>query len=101
MKVNVGSKVFLSDEKEAYVVQARDNRYIICTHPCINDEGENDVMYFIIDLKRQVRGTDDLVFGFFDGYMTKESCELALKSLQNGNMEVSYRNVVKLDIDIE
>jgi hypothetical protein len=56
-------------------------------------------MYFIIDLVRKVRGTDNLIFSH--GYETKEQCEQNLKRLENGEMEVSYRNVVPLDIEIK
>lgn len=98
MKVKVEDKVYLPNEKRPYIVQARDDRFIICTKPY---NPKKTVMYFIVDLKRKVRGTDNLVFGYFDGYETRVNCEGALKSLQDGEMEVSYRNVVDLDIDIE
>jgi len=96
MKIKVGDKVYLPNEKYPYTVQARDERFIICTKPF---NLKRTVLYFIIDLVRKVRGADNMVFGF--GYETKEQCEENLKRLQSGHMEVSYRNVVNLDIDIE
>jgi hypothetical protein len=96
MKIEVGDKVYLPNEKKPYKVQVRDNRYIICTKPF---NPKHTVLYFIIDLVRKVRGTDNMIFCF--GYETKEQCEDNLKSLQDGDMEVSYRNVVPLDIEVE
>jgi len=96
MKVKVYDKVYLPLEKKPYKVQARNDRYIICTKPF---NLKHTVIYFIIDLLRKVRGTDNLIFS--RGYETKEECEENLKWLESGEMEVSYRNVVPLDIDIE
>lgn len=96
MKVNVGDKVYLPDQKRPFRVQARNDRFIICTKPF---NPRHTVIYFIIDLERHVRGTDNLVFSF--GYETKRECEENLERLASGFMEVSYRNVVDLDFDIE
>lgn len=96
MKVNIGDKVYLPKEKRPFKVQARNERYIICTKPF---NPKHTVMYFIVDLVRKVRGADNLIFGH--GYETKEECEDAICWLDKGDMEVSYRNVVPLDIDIE
>jgi len=52
-------------------------------------------MYFIVDLERYVRGTDNSVF--CAGYETQEQCEERLNELQEGWIEVSYRNYVPLD----
>lgn len=96
MKVNVGDKVYLPKEIRPYKVQARSERYVICTKPF---NPKRTVIYFIIDLVRKVRGADNLVFGH--GYETKEDCEDAIRMLDKGDMEVSWRNVVPLDLDIE
>lgn len=96
MKVEVGDKIYLPNEKKSYKVQARNDRYIICTKPF---NPKHTVLYFIIDLVRKVRGTDNMIF--CSGYETQEQCEHNLKSLQDGIMEVTYRNVVPLDIEVE
>ena len=96
MKVKVGDKIYLPNEKKSYKVQSRDNRYIICTKPF---NPKHTVLYFIIDLVRKVRATENMIF--CSGYETKEQCEENLKKLQNGIMEVTYRNVVPLDIEVE
>ena len=54
------------------------------------------VLYTIIDLQRNVRGTENLVFGM--GFETDEDCADALDRLEKGESEVSYRNYVALEI---
>jgi hypothetical protein len=55
------------------------------------------VVYTIVDFERNVRGMDNYVFGIYD-YYSDEDCEQALQELISGEMEVSYRNHVELDI---
>lgn len=94
--LKVGDYVWIPENKNPFVVKARDERYIICTKPY---NPQHTVIYFIIDLVRNVRGTDDRIFCF--GYETKEMCEERLEDLQSGLMEVSYRNFVPLDVMCE
>lgn len=89
--LTIGSPVYLLGEKRPYRVRCRDNRFIICTKPF---NPRRTVLYFIIDLKREVRGPDDRVF--CEGYETQEQCEARLKELQAGEIEVSYRRSVPL-----
>ncbi len=96
MRVEVGDKVYIPNEKRPYRVRARDEHYIICTKPY---NPKRTVMYFIVDLKEKVRGPDNMVF--CSGYETDEDCAERLKELQSGKIEVSRRRHVDLDIDIE
>lgn len=96
MRVEVGDKVYVPKEKRPYRVRARDERYIICTKPY---NPQRTVRYFIIDLKERVRGPDNMVF--CSGYESDEDCAERLKELQSGEIEVSLRQHVDLDIDIE
>ena len=96
MKVEVGDKVYISGEKKPYKVRARDDRFIICTKPF---NLQHTVFYFIIDLINNWRGPDDRVFCF--GYETDEDCKDRLKELQNGEIGLSRRRGMPLDIDIE
>lgn len=84
-----GDPVYVPNEVRPYRVKSRDDRYIICTKPY---NPQRTVMYFIIDLERCVRGPDNMVF--CSGYETQEQCEERLKELQEGKIEVSYRNCV-------
>lgn len=96
MRVEVGDKVYVPKEKRPYRVRARDERFIICTKPY---NPQRTVRYFIVDLKEKVRGPDNMVF--CSGYETDEDCAERLKELQSGEIEVSCRRHVDLDIDIE
>lgn len=96
MRVQVGDKVKIPDEKRNYTVQARDNRYIICTKPF---NLQHTVEYFIVDLEEKWRAPDNMVFCF--GYETREQCEERLSELQSGQIELSRRRGIPLDIDIE
>ena len=96
MKVIVGDKIYLPDQKYPYSIKARNERFIICTKPF---NPKHTVLYFIIDLKLGVRGTDDRLF--CPGYETDEDCLNNLENLENGLLKVSRRNYVNLDIDIE
>lgn len=96
MRVEVGDKVFVAKEKRPYRVRVRDDRYIICTKPF---NPKHTVLYFIVDLKRKMRGPDNMIF--CSGYETDEHCAERLKELQNGMIEVSMRRGISLDIEIE
>lgn len=96
VRVEVGDKVYVPNEKRPYRVRARDERFIICTKPY---NPKRMVRYFIVDLKEKVRGPDNMVF--CSGYETDEDCAERLKELQSGEIEVSRRRHVDLDIDIE
>ena len=96
MKVEVGDKVYIPNQKRPYRVRARDDRYIICTKPY---NPEHTVLYFIVDLKDKWRAPDNMIFCF--GYETDEDCRARLKDLQDGTIELSSRRGITLDIDIE
>lgn len=91
-----GQKIWFKDCKKSFKVRCANNSFAICTQP-YNFKPET-VIYTIIDFERNVRGTDNLVFGIHD-YYSDEDCENALNDLVSGDMEVSYRNYVELDIE--
>lgn len=96
MKVKVGDKLHVWGEVRPYRVRCRNDRYIICTKPM---NLYHTVLYFIIDLKDGLRGPDDRVF--CNGYETDEQCLERLKELEDGEIQVSRRRSVKLDVDVE
>lgn len=96
MRVEVGDKVYVPNEKKPYRVRARDDRYVICTKPF---NPKRTVLYFIIDLVDKRRAQDDRVFCF--GYETDEDCRARLKELQDGKIKLSWRRGIALDIEIE
>lgn len=94
MRVDVGDKVYIPGEKRPYTVQCRDDRYIICTKPL-----KHTVRYFIVDLVDRWRAPDDMVFCF--GYETPEQCRERLRELQSGEIHLSRRRGVRLDVEVE
>ncbi len=96
MKVKIGDKVYIPTDKRPYTVKARDERYIICTKPF---NAKRTVLYFIIDLVDRWRAPDNMVF--CSGYETDEQCAERLRELQTGEIELSRRRGIPLDIDIE
>ena len=96
MKVKVGDKVYVPNEKKPYRVRARDDRYIICTKPF---NPQHTALYFIIDLSDKWRAPDNMIF--CSGYETDEDCQERLKELQDGEIELSRRRGIPLDIEIE
>lgn len=96
MKVKVGDKVYVPNEKKPYRVRARDDRYIICTKPF---NPQHTVLYFIVDLEYKWRAPDNMIF--CRGYETDKDCQKRLIELQSGEIELSRRRGIPLDIDIE
>ena len=96
MKVEVGDKVYIPDQKRPFKVVARDERYIICTKPL---NLYHTVIYFIVDLVDKWRAPDNMIF--CSGYEADEQCQDRLKELQEGIIELSVRRGIPLDIDIE
>lgn len=96
MRVEVGDKVYIPNQKRPFRVRARDDRYIICTKPF---NPQHTVIYFIVDLVNQWRAPDNMIF--CAGYETDKDCQDRLKELQSGDIELSIRRGIPLDIDIE
>lgn len=87
-------KIKFKREKQRYTVQAAGKRFLVCTKPF---NARKTVLYTIIDLKEEIRGAEDLVFGL--GAETKKDCEEMLERLESGETEVSHRNRVPLNIE--
>ncbi|MBY3434797.1 hypothetical protein [Rhizobium laguerreae] len=89
----VGNRIWFASEKRPYKVRARNARYLICTKPF---NPKKTVLYTIIDLDEEVRGPDNLIFGV--GYEDEASIAENMRSLAAGEMEVSHRNRIDLDV---
>lgn len=92
--IKINDKVYFSTEKAPYTVKAFDGRYAICTKPY---NFKKTVMYTIIDFKEAKRSTNNLVFNMYD-YKVQEDIDECLKDLKSGEIELSRRNSVDLDI---
>ncbi len=86
----------MPNEKNPYRVRARDDRYIICTKPF---NPQHTVLYFIVDLLERWRAPDNMIF--CNGYESDEDCQERLAELQSGEIELSRRRGIPLDIEIE
>ena len=95
--LKVGDKIKFESEKQRYTIQAKSNRYIICTKPC---NVQKTYLYVIIDLERLVRGSVSLIFGLTDDVNSPEKAQECIKDLENGEYEVSHRNCKKLDVEV-
>jgi hypothetical protein len=91
--MGVGDKIRFAEEKMAYIVQACNERFAVCTKPF---NPKHTVLYTIIDLGQGVRGTEDLIFCM--GFETRRLCEEALERLNNGESKISSRNKIPLNI---
>lgn len=91
--IKEGSKVWFDGEKQGYTVQARTNRYLICTKPF---NLKRTVIYCIIDTVELIRGAENLVFGL--GAETKLDCIEMLLRLEINRTQISRRNRVELKI---
>ena len=91
----VGDKIRFKGEVKPYTIRACDDRYLICTKPY---NLKYTVLYTIVDLKKNIRGTDWWIFGIYD-YRMKDECEQCLRDLNSGETEISKRNRVELEIE--
>jgi hypothetical protein len=62
-----------------------------------NANKENPV-YSICDFKENIKAPDNLVFEIIN-YFNTEDCEKCIKMLELGEIELSHRNKVELNID--
>lgn len=90
--ITLGTRIWFAEEKRPYRVRARNQRFIVCTKP---HNPLRTVLYTVIDLVENVRGTENLVFGF--GAETDEQCNEMIARL-GVETEVSRRNRVPLAI---
>lgn len=94
-KAKVGDRVKFDEEAQRYTIQARDDRYLVCTKPF---NARRTVLYSIVDLQEMKRGPDNMLFG--GGYETRQDCEerLADLNLAKFPMELSYRRSIPLNV---
>ena len=92
-KLEVGEKIRFAEEKQSYTIRARDDRFLVCTKPF---NLRKTVIYTIVDLVENIRGTENLVFCM--GFETDEDCQEALTRLSSGESEVSHRNFIRHEV---
>lgn len=120
MKLQVGKKVKFKSDKLPYTVMASSERFAVCSRKLNRradarllhyqvemhayssftqayEDNKDNPVYTIIDFDKNIRGKDNLVFGYYD-YFDTNSCNEALNFLEEGGMEVSRRSKIELDL---
>ena len=91
--VPVGTKIWFESERQGYTVRASNAAFAILTKPF---NIEKTVLYTIIDWELGIRGPSNLIWN--TGAETDEQCLELLDMLTSGEIEVSSRRCVKLNI---
>lgn len=93
--LRVGHRVWFAEERMPYTVQARSDRFIICTKPFAP---KKTVIYSIVDTQLLKRGPDNMIF--CAGYETRADCEERLAELMapDSPLELSSRRSIPLNI---
>jgi hypothetical protein len=73
----VGSMIKFAEEARPYRVRARSQRFLVCTKPF---NLRKTVFYTIVDLKENVRGPENLVFGM--GAESDDDCREMIQRLE-------------------
>lgn len=95
LDIKVGTKIKFMDQQYWWTCTYADNRFIIAIR--FDKRLKNNYYYTICDLNYMVRGKDNLTLSYWD-YSNPEVCKEAIKEFYDGELEVSYRNFVELDI---
>lgn len=90
----VGYKVKFIEEKKPYTVRACNDKFAVCTKPF---NLKKTVFYTVIDLNKNIRGTENLIFGM--GAETHNECIEMLQRLTAGETDISHRNNIKCNIE--
>lgn len=91
LEIKVGSKFKFKEDRLWFTVQAFDSRYVVCT-----SETKLGLFHTILDLDKCIRGDDNMVF--HSGYDTVELCKARLSEFITGDLEISHRNWLQLNI---
>lgn len=91
--MKIGDKIKLEDQKQRFTVKALSDRYAILTKPF---NPRKTVIYTIIDFKTRERNRNNLVFNIYD-YAKQEDIDECLKDLENGDVGLSRRGILKLE----
>lgn len=88
-----GQRIYFAEEKKPYTVIAHNERYAVCTKPY---NLKKTKFYTIIDLKAEIRGPENLVFGM--GANDFKECDEMLTRITTGETEISHRHRITLRI---
>ena len=92
--IHVGDRIKFKGERQSYRVCAADARFAVCIKPF---NAKKTTLYTIVDFERDVRGPDNMIFS--QRHETDEDAIRTLADLQSGEVEVSHRRCIPLDIE--
>lgn len=92
-KYSYGQLIKFATDKRPFKIRACNERFLVCTKPF---NLKKTVIYTIVDLEKNIRGTENLTFCM--GFETDQECKEALERLTSGVSEITRRNFVPLDI---
>lgn len=92
----VGEKIKFESDRQRYTIVAHNDRYFILTKPF---NAQKTYLYTIVDLKHQIRGPCNLIFGLPCDVDTPSGASEALEWIEAGKMDVSFRRHVDLTSD--
>ena len=104
LNFKVGDKIKFAEEKRSYTVRACNLRFLVCTKPF--NLRPNTVIYTLVDLAKQIRGTNNYIFNPWD-YVSDQDCEECLheltkrvikRDLGEDSCEISHRTQIDLNI---
>lgn len=91
----VNCKIKFESEKQRYTVKRLNKNFAICVKPF---NPLKTCLYTIIDFKKNIRGRHDLIFNVFN-FKNEEDLDYLFEQLNKGDIEVSRRNNIPLDIE--
>lgn len=120
LNMKVGQKIFFESDNLPFTVMAVSDRFAVVSRKFNKKEDrellewevergasysiesaykncKNFPVYSLIDFEKNIRSTDNLVFGIYD-YFSKEDCEKCLAALENEEVSLSHRNEMELDL---
>lgn len=95
--MKIGDKIYFESEKRPYTIKACNSRYLICTKPF---NLKHTVLYTIVDLDKNIRSTNNLVFNIYD-YTNQNDIDQCLKDLTDENHVCGLSRRNKIDLDIK
>lgn len=94
LSYSVGDKIKFKNEKKPYKITACNDRFILATKPF---NLQHTYLYVLVDIEEMVRGADN--YKCYGEYTDPKEAAEMLKLCDSGELEVSYRNFTRLDIE--
>lgn len=94
MTLHKDDRIWFHGKVRPYRVRIANERYAVCTKPF---NPQRTVLYTVVDLQKQWRGPENLIFGM--GAETDQQCRRMLRRITKGASAVSRRHGIPLMIE--